>query len=462
MPRRQLEGLWLKALLFALFGYALFGKGFAYFFVGEVVLLVGIFIFLLYQRFMLIFSDSVLFLWAAFAFWGLCRTVPFLSKYRFDAVRDAVFWGYGVFALLIVAFVNHSDQISRGLNTYRKFLRWYLPVVPGLILISAAFRTSLPRIPWAPGGDVTVIMLKAGDAAVHLAAAGLFLLIFPDKQYGTERQGLSVLRTLGFIGWSISAVFVLVLSRGGLAAMVIPITIVSLLKSKKIGWKVAGFAVVGIMVGVLALEVNPFTIRVKGETITPTQITSMVGSMVGSGDAARGHEGTKAWRLIWWGNIMHDTLFGPRFWTGRGFGVNLAVEYGPPGLSLESITLRSPHNGSMTVLARMGVPGLLLWAAMNLTFAFRLLRAYWLASRSGATFWGNVDLWIFCYWLAAFINMSFDVYLEGPPGGIWFWSIIGFGVAALRVQKYEARKLRVEAETKTAYDAEPQYALAHS
>jgi hypothetical protein len=28
------------------------------------------------------------------------------------------------------------------------------------------------------------------------------------------------------------------------------------------------------------------------------------------------------------------------------------------------------------------------------------------------------------------VNASFDVYLEGPTGGIWFWVIFGTGLAA--------------------------------
>jgi hypothetical protein len=33
--------------------------------------------------------------------------------------------------------------------------------------------------------------------------------------------------------------------------------------------------------------------------------------------------------------------------------------------------------------------------------------------------------------------MSFDVYLEGPQGGIWFWSIIGLALAVLRLKQAE-------------------------
>jgi hypothetical protein len=32
--------------------------------------------------------------------------------------------------------------------------------------------------------------------------------------------------------------------------------------------------------------------------------------------------------------------------------------------------------------------------------------------------------------LALFVNASFDVYLEGPVGGIWFWSVFGVGIGA--------------------------------
>jgi len=439
--QRRLQGLWLKALLFALFGYALLGKGFAYLFFGELILVAGFFIFLKSQRVMLIFSDSVLLLWAIFAFWGFCRTLPFFHKYGFDAVRDAVLWGYGSFALLIVCFVNSSSQISRALNAYRKFLRWYLPALPVLLLLTVVFKAMLPTIPWADG--VTVIMVKGGDAAVQLAAAGLFLLIFPDKQKSKEQQEISLIRLLSFFGWVLTLLIVLVDNRGGFVAVVCSITLASALNGRKVGRKVVTLAAVTAIVGLLVLEANPFTIQVRDWKFTPDEMTKVVGSIVG-GDSAAGHSGTKEWRLIWWGNIIRYTVFGPYRWTGKGFGVNLAVEDGPPGMTAAESALRSPHNGHMSVLARMGIPGITLWSALNFVFVFRLVNAYRRAIRSGSQFWSGTNLWILCFWLAAFINMSFDVYIEGPQGGIWFWSIIGFGVATLRVQAFEAAKLSAQ------------------
>lgn len=445
--QRSLQGLWLKALLFVLFGYAVLGKGFAYLFVGEMVLVMGLFIFLRAQRVMLIFSDPVLLLWGVFAFWGFCRTVPFLPKYAFDALRDSVVWAYGMFALLIVAFVNNSTQISRAFNTYRRFLRWYLPLVPILVVLSNSLNGIMPSLPW--GNNIKVISLRAGEAAVHISAAALFLLIF--RRRSSEKNIIAIHHLSGFAGWVLAAFIAIIYSRGAAMALMIPIIVASFVQARKIGWKVATFAIVIILTAFLALEVNPFPIHVKDVNITPEHVSKLVGSIVG-GDSARGHEGTKEFRLVWWRHIIDYTIFGPYRWTGKGFGVNLATEDGPPGMTAEESSLRSPHNGHMTVLARMGVPGIAIWVALNFVFVFRLFKAYRRASRSGSRFWSGVDLWIICYWLASVINMSFDVQLEGPQGGIWFWSIIGLGVAVLRVQAYEARQLLAQSRYQASAD----------
>ena len=41
--------------------------------------------------------------------------------------------------------------------------------------------------------------------------------------------------------------------------------------------------------------------------------------------------------------------------------------------------------------------------------------------------------WVFIHWLAALTNATFDPYLEGPQGGIWFWVMFGVGIAAMKM-----------------------------
>ena len=88
--------------------------------------------------------------------------------------------------------------------------------------------------------------------------------------------------------------------------------------------------------------------------------------------------------------------------------------------------LRSPHNGHIEVLARAGVPGLVLWVLLQVAFAVvdaRGRRAR--PVRDGRRFWVQVIGWLFVLWLAGLANATFDPYLQGPQGGIWFWSVDG-------------------------------------
>lgn len=449
----SLRELWLKALMFTLFCYALFDRSFANFFIGELLLLVGFLLYLSTTKLMLLVSNRILLLFTAFAIWGMARTLPFLSRYHFDAIRDAVLWGYGIYAVLIVAFVTRREQIEDALRAYRKFVRAYPFVAPVLMLISLAFADSMPKIPWSQG--VGILNVKAADAAVHLGAGALFLMILPERRSSRQPSDFPLVSAFRVLSWLVSALIVVTVTRGGFSAMVIPIGFVSILRPTKVGWKVAGLAVISVAVGLIVLESNVITFKHHGRTFTYDQVTENIASIVGMGQPSGELQGTKSFRTAWWAQIVGYTVFGPYRWTGKGFGINLLRSDQPPGIGLEDTTDRSPHNGSMTVLARMGITGLALWIALNATFAISIFRRYRRAIAARSTFWSGVFLWILCYWLSIVIDMSFDVYIEGPQGGIWFWCIIGFGVAAMRIQSYEAlqtlRRKRMEFAGAVAY-----------
>jgi O-antigen ligase len=193
---------------------------------------------------------------------------------------------------------------------------------------------------------------------------------------------------------------------------------------------------VALIAGVLTVVFFAIDLEIdvpgKARKVSPQQLLANLESVTGS--STRDYlEGTKAWRLSWWNDIIDYTLFGDYFWTGKGFGINLADD---DGYQLGTdLPLRSPHNGHLTVLARAGIPGLILWMFLQGTFAVSLLRAYFHARRVRREWWARIDLWILGYWMAFTVNGAFDVFLEGPQGGIWFWSLFGFGLAALEEQR---------------------------
>jgi len=145
-----------------------------------------------------------------------------------------------------------------------------------------------------------------------------------------------------------------------------------------------------------------------------------------------GLTGTRAFRLAWWAEIVDYTIFGEHFWFGKGFGVNLATDDGFQPTADES--LRAPHNSHMTVLARMGVPGAIGWVLLQGAWVVGLMRALVRHRRQQDHLLAGAAGWIGVYWVAMMVNTSFDPYLEGPQGGIWFWTLFGLGLVIMRIR----------------------------
>jgi hypothetical protein len=178
-------------------------------------------------------------------------------------------------------------------------------------------------------------------------------------------------------------------------------------------------------VTILSGALIPPPVPPKGRPATLQQMIENLWSIFGSSSEG-GLEGSKQFRLAWWGKIVNYTVSGEYFWTGKGFGVNLADDDGFQTAADHS--LRSPHNSHITVLARMGVPGLLLWLLLQGSFGLGLLRAASVHVRGGNARLAAVSGLILTYWVAMLVDTSFDPYLEGPQGAIWFWTIFGLGL----------------------------------
>jgi hypothetical protein len=177
-------------------------------------------------------------------------------------------------------------------------------------------------------------------------------------------------------------------------------------------------------------DLIPKPIPPKGRPATIQQMIDNLLSIFGSSSES-GLEGSKLFRLAWWGTIIDYTVFGKYFWTGKGFGVNLADADGFQSTADHS--LRSPHNTNVTVLARMGVPGLILWLLLQAAFGIGLVRAMFAHRRAGDAPVAVLAALLFAYWVAMLVDTSFDPYLEGPQGGIWFWVIFGLGLVVMRL-----------------------------
>ena len=417
-----------------LIGYAFLGRGFAYLgypplFVGEVLLALGITVVLLRGRVGSVLATPLSWPILIFIGIGAASTLPYLGVHGIDALRDATLWAYSAFALIGAGLVRTEAHVWAIVQRYRAVLPFFVAFIP-----VATALTFVPgfRFPVTPFSDVAMVSIKGGDVAVHLAGILAFLMLGLYQL----APGRTARRSTGWTGeWLLWLAWLTtwLTTLPGRAALLTVSLIGGLLFVLR---PTARWLRLGTIVAVVALTALVFDLEFdvgRGRTLSPQGLMVAVVSIVDTaGPVGANFDGTRRWRLDWWGDILDYTVFGPYFWTGKGYGINLADA---DGYQVHADgTLRSPHNGHMTVLARSGVPGAVVWLTLNVLYLAALSRAALRHHLEGRLAWSRLCLWLAAYWLAFLVNGTFDVFLEGPQGGIWFWSVVGMSLAVLRVQ----------------------------
>jgi len=420
--------VYLVLLAGLLLGYAMMGKGFAYLglpplYIGEMALLLGILAFWRTGCLFSVLTTLPALLLAATMAWVLLQTLPFISDYGVDALRDSIVVTYGGFCFIVMALlIQDSRRLNTIIHYYQIFLNIYVPAAPFLFVVSWYMGSLLPN---TPGTSVPFLQLDPGALAVHATGAAVFALV-----------GFRKVTVPWLLFLLASAILAAVLSRGAMLAEVLSITAAVLLLGK---WRqLLLTAMAGVIMFATAYLVEPVFFDYTEATasteraISTRQVANNVVSIIGQGDEQG--EGTKEWRKEFWNSIIADTVFGSYFWTGRGFGVNLADVYGFRD-EHDAPALRAPHSVLMTMLGRAGVPGVMLWLGIVVSWLGMMMHALWTARRHGQAEWAGLFIFVSCYTSSILINAAFDPALEGPMQGIWFWSLIGFGIAAVMIYR---------------------------
>lgn len=424
---------YLGFLAIVLLGYALLGKGFAYLglpplYVGEIAFLAGIFVLLRSGALVSTLATLPSVLLVALMILVIARTLPYFGMYGIDALRDSVIVLYGGFAFIVAGLLlEDSRRIAMLLHHYRIML----VSLPALFIGSVVTKYWLEHVPRL-FGPAPIVEIGPSPVATHLAGAMVFVLI----GYGRV--------SAAWIGlWLATFAIVGATNRGAMLSVVLPVAFAMIV----LGRFRLMFATVGSGVALLATmlifesalgEYNEAKDSID-RPISAHQILQNAMSIFGQ--SGQQSEGTKQWRLNWWDTIINDTFRGPNYWTGRGFGINLADADGFAGTEDPAHPrppTRSPHSAHMTLLARAGVPGLVLWGIVLVSWFAMLTRAMLAAYLSGQKQWADLFLFIGCYASAIVINASFDVALESPMQGIWFWCLFGFGTGSVMIYRAQA------------------------
>jgi hypothetical protein len=416
--------VFLGFFCFVLAGYVVIGREFAYLgfpplYIGEIVLVLGAAVALMAGNLTSAFLNLPGLALALLIVWTAHRTTPYWTQYGLDAPRDAMVVFYGLFAYVIASFVLQRPSTFLFLvERYKRFIPYAIFLAPIVVALGCTFP------PLAGVGP------KAADLACHLTAIFAFALI-----------GFIRLRPLAFIVMLLFELFAFSQAREAMVVFVVgsSLAIAFSLESGMLRRISACIGVCATVVGVLFVVDFHFDSEELRRPVSIRQYVDNVTTIFTGGD---NDDETREWRLNWWSDIANYTVHGPYFWTGKGFGPNLADTDGYQTSGPDEAPLRSPHNVHMTILARGGVPGLVLWISALGAWLGAVIRQLMEARRSRDVWWAGVFAFLLIYWTAILVAGSFAVMLEGPVMGIWFWTIHGIGLASLILHRHRVAMLQ--------------------
>jgi len=142
------------------------------------------------------------------------------------------------------------------------------------------------------------------------------------------------------------------------------------------------------------------------------------------------------WRLEVWREAIGHWLATPAtILVGEGFGRPLTSKQ-IPGVALSAgepqgilVAVRQPHDIHLTVLARLGIIGFLVWAFINARIMYLFIRS--LRKDPKDTFEHALKLWLFLFYITGMILASVQPWLEWSFGAIPFYIVLGFTLGTL-------------------------------
>lgn len=135
------------------------------------------------------------------------------------------------------------------------------------------------------------------------------------------------------------------------------------------------------------------------------------------------------WRYMYWNNVMKEITIKP--W-GVGFDYSLSNfapwevwADRPSEIEFRSSNRLDPHNSYIAILARLGFIGFSIFALIVITYLHLVSKAI----RSSIGHIKQYHILSFACFVAVAIFAAFNVTLEGPYHGIFFWIYIGINMA---------------------------------
>lgn len=384
--------------------YIYLGKGIAYGYFAELLLLIGILLLIKQRRSVNLMKGNTSYILYFLLFINIFYLARGMVHFGImDTIRDSFILNYIYFVFILLLFQANIEEVLKSIF---KIYKYYPAVLFSLYILS--LNDFIGNI--SIFGDVHLLFFKFGDIGVHLFVA-FILQITNLNRYKKPFDLINYLCI--FILFSVASSY----SRSGMLSFIIAFLVFYyFLNDKAVKDQLRSFVkYVPIVFVISLLFLSKFKVadNFQGRTVGVEQVALNFTSIFSTSEEG-GLNDNKIWRLLWWGQIIDYTFNGPFFVAGKGLGISLADDDQILTTDLEG-DLRSPHNFSLSVLARYGVFIFTIWL-------------YWIIlqlKRIKTINLSKFQLVIICIQIAFLFNANFDVFLEGPMGAFPFWVFVG-------------------------------------
>jgi O-Antigen ligase len=402
----------------------MFGKGPTYLiyppvYLGEIVMVasVGWCLFTRgVRRFFLPDETALTLLVLCFFLLGAVIALPGIRQYGMNAIRDSALWYYAIFYFVGME-VARREELAQKIWVWVA-IGWVCAMLWGApnLLASQIFASRPvigPILPWR--GEP--LFAHSGYEVAQHVALGSMIVLNPRLRGKIFKSAMFLLAPFGIFGALMAATEH---GRGVRVGLILGILLTLTLYlaparapivSRRFG--------IGLLCSAMLLG--------AGFVIAPEFVAKRtnLGRFTGGGTDQANTE----FRLIWWAHLFQAVnTDNPAF--GLGFGETLSI-YNPiinrdPA---ERWPVRSPHNINITVFSRMGYVGSAIWVSilsLGLGGLFRQIwKGGWRRQRFSPERREHLAFWLVML-IATWVNSTFDVLMEGPVLGIWFWFALGF------------------------------------
>jgi hypothetical protein len=361
-----------------------------------------------------------------------------IPHYGFYAVRDASIFFEGIFLLLGLLWA--ADRRNTA-----PLMKWLMIVYLANLIYSYTFPWGESLNSWSFKSGIFLIVPLVGfhrGTATYLVSGALFCLW----------MGRYVARWPGWIWPLLAAAQIagLAIHQARSMYLGIALVLVLLLLLGEIH-KVARLAViVPLCLAVILFVTSVLGVRIPGR-IGPVNLAFLEAHarslLLEPGAPAEGSiEGRERWYADVWDRVQSSAT---NLLFGEGFGEPLTSSV-VSFAGNEGVAVRQPHNTALSILARLGVLGLSVWALFHLFILKRFVSAFRSRSRLGQKWYGLI-LFLFFFYVLSMLVTSVQPSLEFSEGAIPFYFLMGFALGVMRWQlctpEYESHTRAIPAHS---------------